>query len=56
MRVLTLQCAFCGSEDVKVPLGLTKEEYSTITIKCKCGKWLVKNGIIMSHKDNETKE
>lgn len=48
---ITLQCAYCGSEDVKLPLTMPREEQETLTIKCKCGKWLVKDGIA-GHKDN----
>lgn len=48
---VTLQCAYCGSEDVKIELRMPKEEQDTLTIKCKCGKWLVKDGV-MGHKNN----
>jgi hypothetical protein len=52
---ITLQCAYCGSEDVKLPIRrMSQEEMTTLTIKCKCGKWLVKDGI-MGHKHNADK-
>lgn len=52
---ITLQCAYCGSEDIKFPAKLTKDQMETMTIKCKCGKWLVKDGI-MGHEHNKGKE
>jgi hypothetical protein len=48
----TLQCAYCGSEDIKLSWDMAKGELETMTIKCKCGKWLVKDGI-MGHKAHE---
>lgn len=51
MNVLTIQCAYCGSEDIKLDVYTPKEELDVMTIKCKCGKWLIKNGI-MGHKNN----
>lgn len=51
MLQITLQCAYCGSEDVRLPINLQTDELDTMTIKCKCGKWLVKDGI-MGHKHN----
>ena len=53
---ITLQCHYCGSEEVKmsweefgeIALDTTKE------IKCKCGKWILKDGI-MGHKYNAGK-
>lgn len=49
MKVI-LQCHYCGSEDVKITIKEMNDE--TLTIKCKCGKWLVRNGI-MGHKHND---
>jgi hypothetical protein len=48
---ITLQCHYCGNEDNKLPMDLKTEEMETMAIKCKCGKWLVKDGI-MGHKHN----
>jgi hypothetical protein len=45
----TLQCAYCGSEGADIHSD--KVDPDTLTIKCKCGKWLVKDGI-MGHKNN----
>jgi hypothetical protein len=49
---ITLQCHYCGNEDVKLAIEDFKDD---MTIKCKCGKWLVKNGI-MGHKHNSERE
>jgi hypothetical protein len=48
---ITLQCHYCGNEDNKLPIDLTEEDMNNMRIKCKCGKWLVKDGI-MGHKHN----
>lgn len=48
---LTIVCAYCGSEDVRMPFEELGEKAETLTIQCKCGKWLCKDGI-MGHKAN----
>jgi hypothetical protein len=48
---ITLQCAYCGSEDVKLESTMPVDELQHLTIKCKCNKWLVRDGI-MGHKNN----
>jgi hypothetical protein len=51
---ITLQCHYCGNEDVK----MTWAEFGTYAkditkeIKCKCGKWLLKDGNL-GHKHTE---
>lgn len=46
MREITLQCANCGSEEAKMPIGKSKKFYDELSIQCKCGKWLVSDGEI----------
>lgn len=48
---MIIQCAYCGNEDLKLDLTMPEEELNAMTVKCKCGKWLIKNGI-MGHKNN----
>ncbi len=48
---VTLQCAYCGNEDVKISMNAVAKKIDTFSLKCKCGKWLVRNGI-MGHQNN----
>lgn len=48
---ITLQCAYCGNEDIKVSLEEFEMRKIGLTIQCKCGKYLIKNGV-MGHKFN----
>lgn len=53
---VTLQCHYCGNEDNKMSwadFGKIVED-TTKEIKCKCGKWILKDGI-MGHKHNAHK-
>lgn len=46
LQEITLQCASCGSEDAKMPVGKRKKFYDALSIQCKCGNWLVKDGVM----------
>ncbi|MED1794995.1 hypothetical protein P4V54_20175 [Brevibacillus nitrificans] len=48
MREITLQCSNCGSEEAMMPIGKRKKFYDELSIQCKCGKWLVKDGVMGS--------
>lgn len=48
---ITLQCAYCGNEDHKMDINTPPDELVNMTIKCDCGRWLVRDGI-MGHIDN----
>ena len=48
---ITLQCHYCGNEDNKLDASTPVEELNAMTIKCKCGRFLIREGI-MGHIDN----
>ncbi|MDQ0340252.1 hypothetical protein J2S00_003057 [Caldalkalibacillus uzonensis] len=50
---ITLQCAYCGSEEVKMTIGQLSRLKKDI--RCKCGKWLVKDGKL-GHKHTEERD
>lgn len=43
---IILLCSQCGSEEAKLPLNLSEEDMHSLNTQCKCGKWLVKDGIL----------
>lgn len=45
MLEITLVCTHCGSEESKMPIGEQKSFYDTFSVQCKCGKWLIENGV-----------
>lgn len=51
---ITLECHYCGNEDTKMTWERFGELASdpTAEIKCKCGKWLLKDGNL-GHKHTE---
>ncbi|MBM7106869.1 hypothetical protein [Brevibacillus laterosporus] len=51
MREITLVCMSCGSEESKIPIGKQNSFYDTFSIQCKCGKWLIENGVF-AQKEN----
>ena len=51
---ITLQCHYCGNEDNKLDMVMPIDEINKLRIKCKCGKWLIHDGV-MGHKYNAHK-
>lgn len=54
---ITLECHYCGNGDNKMSweqFGKLAQD-PTAEIKCKCGKWLLKDGNL-GHKHTETAE